>query len=545
MKLKKIIIVILVFFVASSCEEYLTRDHPTAITDNQFWETQSQVEAALQSCRNLAVGCLTTAAPHYNKLFYEAQTDNAYHNSMWLSSMRAIGNGTVTPDLNQTIRWIWQYRYELIRRCCRVIENIDKAYFSVEQERDYILGEAYVYRAMYHTELLLYYGFIEGIPIVDHTLAGEEIYQERKPVSEVADFIISDLDKAETLLPFKWDEASSDRMSGATAVALKAIVNLNVKRYNDAAIEAKKIIDSGQFELYYSSNETDNSSEKNYRDLFMYVGQVNNERILYSPRGNNAVWRFLGRGVGGSALVNPTQSLVDSYETKQGKTIQELGTDSLALYKKYPNHNNNRDPRLYASIMLPGDSTSFPELNYKYEPFEPGVEQVGGQNASATGYCTKKFADVRDRNSGPLHQGTLDYVIIRYAEILLTYVEALVEKGDYNNPDVVRYLNQIRHRANMPDVDVSVYNTQEKLRELYRRERRVELALEGQRLWDMRRWGIGEQVMDGTLYGAYDPNTGQHVVVESRSYTSPKNDQWPIHVSEINVNPNLKQNIGW
>ncbi|WP_436484149.1 RagB/SusD family nutrient uptake outer membrane protein [Chitinophaga sp. ARDCPP14] len=94
-------------------------------------------------------------------------------------------------------------------------------------------------------------------------------------------------------------------------------------------------------------------------------------------------------------------------------------------------------------------------------------------------------------------------MIIRYAEILLSYVEALVESGDWQNPDVLLYLNKIRNRAGMPNVNTAVYNTAEKMRELYRRERKVELAFEGTRLFDIRRWKIGEESSERARDGCY------------------------------------------
>lgn len=109
-------------------------------------------------------------------------------------------------------------------------------------------------------------------------------------------------------------------------------------------------------------------------------------------------------------------------------------------------------------------------------------------------YMLKKWLSEQDRASG---RGSLDYVLYRYAEVLLDYVECLVELGDWKNPDVEKYLNMIRNRAGMPNMDKSVYNTQEKVRELYRRERRVELAFEGKRYHDIRRWGIGQETMNG------------------------------------------------
>ena len=136
-------------------------------------------------------------------------------------------------------------------------------------------------------------------------------------------------------------------------------------------------------------------------------------------------------------------------------------------------------------------------------------------------------------------------MIYRYAEVLLDYVECLVETGDWQNPDVEKYINMIRNRAGMPNMDKSVYNTQEKVRELYRRERRVELCFEGKRYDDIRRWNIGNEVMKGTIYGAWNPNDNSFVTIETRNCVFPKYDSWPLPQTEVTSNPNISQPTGW
>ena len=163
---------------------------------------------------------------------------------------------------------------------------------------------------------------------------------------------------------------------------------------------------------------------------------------------------------------------------------------------------------------------------------------MGDQNATSTGFWINKYLDPKDKTG----TRTLDYMIMRYAEVLLNYVECLVELDDYNNPDVVRYLNEIRNRAGMPNVNVAVYNTQIKLRELVRRERRVELAFEGVRYYDIRRWGIFEEVMNGQVLGAVDPATNQPVNVEVRSAKANRDMLWPVPQKELLANPNMTQN---
>src|SRR5690606_29995480 len=99
----------------------------------------------------------------------------------------------------------------------------------------------------------------------------------------------------------------------------------------------------------------------------------------------------------------------------------------------------------------------------------------------------------------------LDFMIIRYAEVLLSYAEALVELGEWDHPDVLYYVNMVRNRAGMPNISLNKYNSQEKMRQLIRQERSVELAFEGVHYFDIRRWGTWKEVMNGTVYGAVDP----------------------------------------
>jgi hypothetical protein len=133
-------------------------------------------------------------------------------------------------------------------------------------------------------------------------------------------------------------------------------------------------------------------------------------------------------------------------------------------------------------------------------------------------------------------------MIIRYAEILLNYVEALIELDQWSDPDVIKYLNEVRARATMPAVDVNVYNSQVKLRELVRRERQSELAFEGGRFYDIRRWGILGTVMNGQVYGAIDPATSQPVKVEVRNCNEARDFRWPVPQREILANPMMEQN---
>ena len=541
--MKKIILLAGVALMLSSCEDLLTRNHPTGITDENFWETSVQVENALGLCYRLPHGTHHYTAPYASVIHAEGLTDNTYHGADFEGWIVPAANGSITAE-NSKVKEFWSSYYKAIRNCSRLLENMDKAFFVEEAEREKIRGEAIILRAYFHWELFKLYGLSEGIPIVDHALTPNENFMPRSSSEEVIDYILSELDRAIAIpqFPFKYDDSRKSKVDKSVAYALKAIVGLNAKRYDVAIAASKYIIDSKEYELYYS-DQTDSDLGKNFRDLFRSVGQNNKERILYTPGGlKESFFRLAGPGIGQQCTSWPTMSLVNSFETRQGKTLDELGKDSLNFYSKDPlGNNNNRDPRLYATIVVPGDDTSY--SNYTYKPWGEGSEAVGKPNASRTGFMVKKFVDPLDRNKP--YNGSNNFYIIRYAEILLTYAEAMIETGNWKESNVLKSINDIRRRAGQAEASFAIYNSQEKMRDLLRRERRVELAFEGSRYLDIRRWNIAEKVMNGHVYGAINPKTGESVQIETRSYKVGRNEVLPLPQSEILANKNLKQNQGY
>lgn len=541
------ICLVAILVAGCSCEDFLTRDHPTEVSDDKFWETMNECENALGQCKLWVKG--GQSSTEMGMVFLDGATDNMYFFSNFDQRIVQMGNGSLVPPTKNNnpsgyeyLMNQWSDIYTYIRRCCRFLEHVDKAYFADESERARMKAEVRVWRAWYHIRLLNYYGRNDGIPIVDHVLNPSEIYLARNSVQECLDFINRELDLVinSNDLPFIWDEGRRSRMSKSIALALKMDINLQFKQYDLAKLAAKALIDSGEFKLYYTSSKDDNPG-KNYRDLFRYVGEQNQERIFFKDQGCNDIWfRNMGTVMGGQGVSAPLKSLVDTYETIDGKTIQSLSADERQRYERDPLY-KGRDPRLYATVMMPNDSTSISK--YIYRPFDPNSSDfVGKTGASRSGYMLKKYLDEQDRATG---RGTLDFMIYRYAEVLMDYVECLIEKGDWQNPDVEKYINMIRNRAGMPDMDKSVYNTQEKVRELYRRERRLEFAFEGKRYDDIRRWGIGSETNQGTIYGAWNPNDDSYVTIETRNCIFPKFDSWPLHQQEVTANPNIKQPTGW
>lgn len=524
--MKKIyyLLFIMVMITFSGCEKFLTHDNPTDVYDEIWWNTEPNVAAALNS---VYVG-IPDGSSGRQLMFLDALSDNAVARQSLRGDYESYVKGL------QGANWgvgtgIWDDDYRDIRRANRFLENIDRAYLPVEALKNQYVAEARALRAYYHMELFMFFG---RITIMKQSVNPDNSYLPRNSEQEIYDFIISELTECAKVLPPKYKtSADLKRMSAATCWGLISKLALYYKKYDLARDAAKKIIDMNEYSLRKST-----TIKTSYADLFLYVGEINDERIFFreNTSGGNQWNTFAPQGTGGKTVVSPSASIVNAYETRQGKTLAELGPDSVAIYVKDPNYKNNRDPRMIASIILPGSTYTGVVL----KPFESGLDKIGDQNSTSTGFWINKYLDPKDKTG----TRTLDFMIMRYAEVLLNYVESLIELDDYTNPDVLKYLNEIRNRATMPNVNVAVYNTKEKLRELVRRERRVELAFEGVRYYDIRRWGIFEQVMNGQVTGAIDPATNQPVNVEVRSAKANRDMIWPVPQNELIANPKMDQN---
>lgn len=269
----------------TSCEDFLTRDHPTGTTDDKFWKTMNECENALGQCKSWPKGGYGYSDP--SVICMEGMTDNMYFQSNFEQRIVMMGNGSmVAPTSNnaptswESLFSTWNYYYGKIRKCCRFLEHVDAAYFSDEDERIRMKVEARVWRAWFHLNLLRWYGRHDGIPIVTKSITPIENQLARNTVEECLDFINQELDDVlqiqnDKALPFLWDEGRRDRINKAVILSMNMDINLQFKKYDAAMDAAKQIIDSGMFELYYDTENNKTDPSANYRNLFTYNTSVN------------------------------------------------------------------------------------------------------------------------------------------------------------------------------------------------------------------------------------------------------------------------------
>lgn len=467
-------------------------------------------------------------------------------------------------------------------RYCNILIDRAKGYSGNINDIRQPLGEAYFFRAYTYYELLTIFG--DAI-IVDHVIDTDspEMKAKRDDRLEVARLIVDDLHKACEYLK-NFSELELGRVSAEAAYAFLSRAalyeaswekfhrnNLDVANelYTEAANAAKAVIDGGKFSLFYNGK----LGTESYRYLFILedapcnpagvTKSANNEFILSrcytidNPIGKNLTRETLAN----AQMV--TRKFFDLFLCMDGLPIDKSG--------KYDGSNEtmagewkNRDNRITNMLLMPGSTywdntanhcrTTFDEadLGRAYTNYEPG--------SGGTGYYTRKFAAERLVND---NYESYDYPVIRYAEVLLNYAEALYERdGKISDEDLAISINRTRRRINpeMPDLTNAFASTFGlDMREEIRRERTIELFNEGFRIDDLKRWKTAEVEMPMdlcgiTLTGEYSRkwlqnalplNEKNQVVYESGRTFQQKHYLYPLPSDQMQLNPNLGQNPGW
>lgn len=513
----------------------------------------------------------------------------AYANLINTGAWSATDAWPAAPD-------IWGFMYEGIRKTNLFLENVDKVPMN-DNDRDKWKGEATFLRAFYHWLLARNYG---AIPIVDNSIGTDEDYSsiERDPIDEVIQFIADECDKAAELLPWNVSPEQIGRVTRPAALALKAHVLLYMasplfngnsdyanlvnhdgtrlfpdydpQRWKTAADAAKACIDQVEangYGLYYAD---DNDPVKNYQEIFL---KHNNKEVLFAKNlGIHQHYERQGNplSAGGYSNFCPTQEMVDAYEMINGEKpitgysasgapiinpssgYTESGYAPVAHPNGYyqsgvSNMYVDRDPRFYASINFSGAIWKSQPLEFWYDGRDG--RRSANRDYNISGYLQKKAITPTTN----IHEGRYSansWIYFRLAEQYLNYAEALNEaEGPVG--DVHHYVNAIRQRAGMPDLPTGLSQTE--MRERIRHERRIELAFEAHRFFDVRRWKTAAESQAKPVHGlniqaGADPQDDAfytRVKIENRVFVAPKHYLWPIMISEIEKCPLLVQNPGW
>ncbi|MHA4811325.1 RagB/SusD family nutrient uptake outer membrane protein [Flavitalea flava] len=538
MKNSFLIIGLCIIAASTACKKnFLDRSPLDSYTNDVLWHSSNDALTALN-------GCYSTWGKSNNGYFAamsDCATDNAFDQFPW-ENWLAVSAGIATPTNPGYTKW----NFSCIQTCNWFLDNVGKTSMEATLKAR-IIAEARFLRAFEYFSISQLYG---AVPLVLHNLSTDSAnLVKQTPKSDVVTFLLGELSAIAPDLPVSYSGGDIGRITQGAAIALKARIELFNQMYPDCITDCQKLMTTPFTYDRYSS----------YIDLFRQPFANNKEVILdvqFKANDNPFQWtrNLTINSLGGYCSAAPTQSLVDAYETTDGRTIDDPGS----LYNPAQPY-QNRDPRLAATVFYPGSRYSS-SLGYGmyYDPISSSPQTVdhwGNNNCSPTAYAERKLTPVIADFPGDPNNSGLNVILIRYAEIKLMDAEAKIESNQidasvYDDIDFVR----TRPDVNMPKVDQTKYNDQASLRTLIRRERRVELALEGLRWFDIQRWQIGEQVMTGqvtgSLIGTVSQTDGSVSLTPGttitagapRTFNPAKNYLWPIPQTEIDLNKNLVQN---
>ncbi|MDM8176643.1 RagB/SusD family nutrient uptake outer membrane protein [Olivibacter sp. 47] len=577
------IAVLFFLLVFGACkDDFLDRKPLDSISDADVWKDPALVQSYVNE---LYVDVWDPFIDSW-KVMHTAITDEG----MYLrdKGTDVVLKGTFTPENMGTLTQFgrWEPYYKAIRNCNLLFENMDRVPFTDEAMKNRLLGETYFLRAYFYLNLVSHFG---GVSLITKSFgldSGEEMFVERSSFEDCVEQIVADCDQAIALLPESYGADHKGRATKFSAMAAKSRILLYAASdlYNKAANSnalvgyvdgnrqerwqrayeaAKDLLDNpGPHRLY---QPTDSATE-NYGRVFL---DNHNPEIIFAILHNK---ELKGTSVdlwnGPNGYHNwggnlPIENFVSGYQKRDGSPFDWNNPEDAA------NPYVGRDPRFYASILYngakwrqrPTDAAALDPDNViqtgrkeVYNASTNKIEEVWGVdtryspienwNASITGYYTRKFLDINV--DGQFFRGEQPWIIFRYAEILLNYAEAALALG--RESEAREAINTVRTRAGMPTSTVSG----QALVDLYRYERKYELAFEGHRYFDMRRWLIAESLMNvpakgidilAKLNADRKTYTYQYKIIDvAPRQFNVKGYFAPIPIGEIQKNPKLQQN---
>ena len=536
----------LVLIFASSCKDALNTEPLNAASTGKFYVDEASAKQVLMGVYQGATGGnngngFTT---YKGSFWMDLASDNAVNVLGLNTDYCNLSNGSLSPN-NQIVTNFWAGGYNKIMLANDFLENIAKMPVGsiTEAVRSRFTAEARFLRAIEYFYLGQFYG---SVPLVTKLLSVKEANSVTKATkAQIEDFVRQELTASATDLPSFAAITGADRgrASKQAALAYLGRLQLSQKKFTEAAATYKQIIDIGENKLstnYETLFTTDKFSSENIYSLQFISG------ASFIGNGTDLLLNCLPAVNAGQVGINPTESLSTTYDFIDGTPFSysdpRYQPDILA---------NQRDPRFAYTILFP--NATLGGKKYVSSPdvvtSRDRVSASGVLQATKTGYSMRKYLPsdgIMVNNYG----GNIP--LIRYAEVLLSYLEAVLEgNGPIDQALLDNTINRVRARVgvNMPQITILDRNT---LRNILRKERRIEFALEGTRLWDLKRWGVTLETMKRTVWGAPFPGSATNLNnttglpnPNSLWYVGkwdfqPGQEIWPIPETEQNINPNLR-----
>lgn len=570
-------------FMASACNDGYEKEPVEHFTlDYLFSRADSAGIQARYFLNNIYYEHLPSGYNRINGDFLDAASDDAISINNNEPEIYKLFMGRYSA-VSRLTDMEWGGYYQGIRKANILINNIDVVPFNLTyinalgetKPLNYTMkAEARFLRAHFYFELVKRYG---GVPLIGDNVyvLGDDVQLPRNTFAQCIDYIVRELDEIK-------DDLRSLPMADATefahaptkeaCLAMKARVLLYAASplFNEKPLEAGNELigypsyDSGRWNLaaqaakdlidqYGPKGKGTLNLAQDYRNIFVdFYGGNNPELIFFRPVGKNKSIETANGPLGfsgnslGNGNTNPTQNLVESFLMKDGTKYVSTSVDDPF---------KNRDPRLDFTILYHGSRW----LNTTLDTQVGGTHNPSGAQYSRTCYYMAKF--MKDYQTSSNYEDNIHlWVMYRYGEVLLNYAEALNEValagGTIDNKEVLNSLIQLRKRAGIEPGNENYYGLPApqnydaaEMREIIRNERRIEMAFEEQRYWDIRRWRIAEDIFKEPLKGLNIQVVGNKTIYNEVNVLSAEFDTkryfYPIPYSEVIKNGNMIQNPNW
>ncbi len=573
-------ILIGILALAYSCEnadEFLDKKPLGEYSEVDVWSDLNLVEPFVNGMYKNSMGwpfAIERLSDYVDESHFTPDWDVTNFNKSLMTQDNLLGWQSGNSPHTQHLRWAPLYLN--VRRANIFFSKINEVTVADEKEqlfKDRLIGEVYFMRGYTYFLLTNLYG---GVPLITKVYGlDDDFLVARNTYEECINYIVGQLDSAALHLPEVMSGDDLGRVTKGAALALKARTlvyaasdlhhQMNTyapgftnpellgftsgsqqNRWRAAKDAAIDVMDLGIYDLYKKEPATGDSIAQNFVDYFTTVGETEEDILLqyFSSKSKDEGWQYYNPALycGPNGYHNwgnncPLGDLVDDYEMADGSRFDW----SNPAHQADPYA--NRDQRLYATILYEGvqwrtrpsdglliDPFSKLQVGAIYNVADTTVPLVAGLdtrqgpiedwNGGYTGYYVRKFVDP---TLDPQYVAqTVPFRHIRYAEVLLNYAEASIELGEYD--DAIDAINQIRKRAGQPDLDPAI--TADDLKAKYRNERRIELAYEDHRFWDVRRWVIGPEAYHQThgvavKYFVTDANTETYRQPDGSTWVAP------------------------
>jgi hypothetical protein len=598
--MKKLLYIFTALIIFSSCSKYLDQVPDDRLTTEETFRTWGTAQKFLADVYRRVpdeFGQRNPGSDECRGLWTGGCDEADYVWSFVQSNDVNIGNWDANSGF---VGDYWRNYYRGIRAASVFIENADKITDLSPALITRYKAEARALRAMYYFYLMRIYGPVvileeKAVPV------DANLQVPRSSFDECATYVAAELEKASADLPVTpANDQDYGHITKGVALAFRAnalmfaasplyngnadlagLVNkdgkqlisqsVDVNKWKTAADAYKSFLDQfvpGTYSLFKKNDASGNYSPYlSCRDVILTDW---NPEVIFARVKNSLGSRQYeltpyhngqsSRDVKGSGGLGATQNMVDAFFTANGRSINDplsgyVSSGYSDFQSPYDTHTKNiynqwvnREPRFYVNITYDNSTwlnTSFGEINSRFYYTGNSGLKAGGGDHTTTGYVVRKAMGL-----GNWDVGGRTLILIRLAEIYLSYAEC-VNEADPSNPDALKYINLIRERAGIPlygSAELPAPAGQSEMREAIRKERRVELAFENNRFFDVRRWKIAEQTENGPMYGlnisADLPDFLNVVTFETRVFNK-RHYFFPIPSNDVNNDKQLVQNPGW